>query len=92
MNIFGLRWTSDAHARPNNRILAHTTTRLLQMSVRAIDTLENMMDDEKASSASRVSASRLAMDMIYRGAAIDDIIEQPKTVEAQLLHLSLIPT
>ncbi len=67
-------------------ILAHTTTRLQQMSVRALDTLENVMDDEKASAASRVSASRLAMDMMYRGAAIDDIIERLKTVEGE--HLS----
>ena len=68
-------------------ILAHTTTRLRQMSVRALDTLENVMDDEKSSSASRVSASRLAMDMMYRGAAIDDIIERLKTVEGkQLSH------
>ncbi len=66
-------------------ILAHTTTRLQQMSVRALDTLENVMDDQKASSASRVSASRLAMDMMYRGAAIDDIIERLKTLEAQRL-------
>ncbi len=68
-------------------ILAHTTTRLQQMSVRALDTLENVMDDQKASSASRVSASRLAMEMMYRGAAIDDIIERLKTVEGkQLSH------
>ncbi len=68
-------------------ILAHTTTRLQQMSVRALDTLENVMDDQKASSASRVSASRLTMDMMYRGAAIDDIIERLKTVEGkQLSH------
>ena len=66
-------------------ILAHTTTRLQQMSVRALDTLENVMDDQKASSASRVSASRLAMDMMYRGAAIDDIIERLKTVEGEQL-------
>ena len=56
------------------------------MSVRALDTLENVMDDQKASSASRVSASRLAMDMMYRGAAIDDIIERLKSVEKN--HLS----
>ena len=68
-------------------ILAHTTTRLQQTSVRALDTLENVMDDQKASSASRVSASRLAMEMMYRGAAIDDIIERLKTVEGkQLSH------
>ncbi len=67
-------------------ILAHTTTRLQQMSVRALDTLENVMEDEKASSASRVSASRLSLEMMYRGCALDDIVERLKTVEKR--HLS----
>ena len=85
------RWMKQESFQPALRaarrdILAHTTTRLQQMSVRALDTLENVMDDQKASSASRVSASRLAMEMMYRGAAIDDIIERLKTVEGK--HLS----
>jgi hypothetical protein len=68
-------------------ILVHTTTRLQQMSVRAVDALEQVLDDEKATAASRVSASRLALDMMYRGAALDDIIDRIKTVESnQLSH------
>ena len=63
-------------------ILVHTTTRLQQMSVRAVDALEKVLDDDKATSASRISASRLTLDMMYRGAAIDDIIDRLKTVEA----------
>ena len=66
--------------------LAHTTTRLQQVSTRAVDTLEGVMDDEKASSASRVSAARLCLDMMYHGAALDDIVERLKTMEKQ--HLS----
>ena len=61
--------------------LAHTTTRLQQISARAVDTLEGVMEDEKASSASRVSASRLSLEMMYRGCALDDIVERLKTVE-----------
>ena len=64
-------------------ILVHTTTRLQQMSVLAVDALEKVLDDEKATSASRISASRLTLDMVYRGAAIDDIIDRLKTVEAK---------
>ena len=66
--------------------LAHTTTRLQQITARAVDTLEAVMEDEKASSASRVSASRLSLEMMYRGAVLDDIIERLKTVEKKQLH------
>ena len=66
--------------------LAHTTTRLQQITARAIDTLEAVMEDEKASSASRVSASRLSLEMMYRGAVLDDIIARLKTVEKKQLH------
>ncbi len=65
--------------------LAHTTARLQQITARAVDTLEAVMEDEKASSASRVSASRLSLEMMYRGAVLDDIIERLKTVERQQL-------
>ncbi len=66
--------------------LAQTTTRLQQITARAVDTLEAVMEDEKASSASRVSASRLSLEMMYRGAVLDDIIERLKTVEKKQLR------
>ena len=61
--------------------LAQTTTRLQQMTARAVDTLGEVLEDKKASSASRVSAARLTLDMMYHGAALDDIVERLKTVE-----------
>ena len=48
--------------------LRHTSTRLQQISARAVDTLDGIMKDEKASTASRVSAARLSLDMVYRAA------------------------
>ena len=85
------RWMKEDHFQTALRearrdALAHTTTRLQQVSTRAVDTLEGIMDDEKASSASRVSAARLSLDMMYHGAALDDIVERLKTMEKQ--HLS----
>ena len=69
------------------KALGHTTTRFQQISVRAVETLEGVMEDEKASAASRVSAARLSLEMMYRGGAIDDIVERLKTVERnQLSH------
>ena len=44
------------------------------------------MEDEKASSASRVSASRLSLEMMYRCAALDDIVERLKTIEKKRLN------
>ncbi len=83
-------WMKQDHFQTALRVarrdaLAHTTTRLQQITARAVDTLEGVMEDEKASSASRVSASRLSLEMMYRGAVLDDIIERLKTVERQQL-------
>ena len=68
--------------------LAQTTTHLQQMTARAVRTLGDVLEDENASSASRVSAARLTLDMMYHGAALDDIVERLKTVEkTQLAEL-----
>ena len=61
--------------------LAQTTTRLQQMTAQAVHTLGDVMEDENASHAGRVSAARLTLDMMYHGAALDDIVERLKTVE-----------
>ncbi len=84
-------WMKQDHFQTALRVarrdaLAHTTTRLQQLTARAVDTLEGVMEDEKASSASRVSASRLSLEMMYRGCALDDIVERLKTMEKN--HLS----
>ena len=84
-------WMKQDHFQTVLRVarrnaLAHTTTRLQQITARAVDTIEDVMEDKKASSASRVSASRLSLEMMYRGCALDDIVERLKTMEKN--HLS----
>jgi len=81
-------WMNQEHfqtalMRVRRNALAHTSTRLQQMSARAVDTLEGVLDDEKASSASRVSAARLSLDMLYRGSALDDIVQRLYPIENQ---------
>ena len=83
------RTEGSEQRRIHSQALGHTTTRLQQISARAVETLEGVMEDEKASAASRVSAARLSLEMMYRGGAIDDIVERLKTVERnQLSHPS----
>ena len=81
-------WMNQEHfqtalMRVRRNALAHTSTRLQPMSARAVDTLEGVLDDEKASSESRVSAARLSLDMLYRGSALDDIVQRLYTIENQ---------
>ena len=85
------KWMKQDHFRTvlqeaRENALCHTSTRLQQISACAVDTLVGVMKDEKASAASRVSAARSSLDMVYCGRALDDIFERLHTVERQ--HLS----
>ena len=84
------KWMKQDHFRTvlqeaRENALGHTSTRLQQISACAVDTLVGVMKDEKASAASRVSAARSSLDMVYRGRALDDIIERLHTVERRQL-------
>jgi transposase len=83
-------WINQDHFQTCLRVardkaLGHTSTRLQQITARAVKTLEDIMDDEKNSASSRVSAARLSLDMMYRARAIDDIVERLHTVESSQL-------
>ena len=61
--------------------LTQLATHLQHMAGRAVTTLDNVIADEKASSASRVSAARYTMDMFYKASQIEDMMERLKTME-----------
>jgi transposase len=79
-------WINQDHFQTSLRdarekALGHTSTRVQQITARAVKTLEDIMDDDKNSASSRVSAVRLSLDMMYRARAIDDIVERLHTLE-----------
>ena len=61
--------------------LTQLATHLQHMAGRAAGTLDEIMEDKNATSASRVSAARYSMEMFYKAATLEDIMERLMTVE-----------
>ena len=54
------------------------------MADRAAGTLDEIMLDKNATSASRVSAARYSMEMYYKAATLEDVQERLMTMEKRL--------
>ena len=61
--------------------LTQLATHLQHMAGRGAGTLNEIMEDKNATSASRVSAARYSMEMFYKAATLEDIMERLMTVE-----------
>ena len=70
------------HARELS--LTQLATHLQHMAGRAARTLDTIMEDEKATSASRVSAARYSIEMFYKVAQLEDMMERLMTMEKRL--------
>ncbi len=80
------RWlkqdTFQSHLRRARRqALSQALGRLQQVADRAVDTLDTILDDKKATTASRVSAVRAALRYACHGIEIDDFEERLAAVE-----------
>ena len=80
------RWlkqdTFQSHLRRARRqALSQALGRLQQVADRAVDTLDTILDDKKATTAGRVSAVRAALRYACHGIEIDDFEERLTTVE-----------
>ena len=80
------RWlkqdTFQSHLRRARRqALSESLGRLQQVADRAVDTLDTILDDKKATAASRVSAVRAAFRFACHGIEIDDFEERLAAVE-----------
>ena len=70
--------------------LAEATARLQQLSRAAVGALDDLIEGENVTAASRVSAIRIALDFAYRGAELEqleEIEERLRRVEATLDEL-----
>ena len=61
--------------------VTQATARLQHVAVRAVDTLDTVMDDAKATASSRVSAARTALDLAYRAVELEDVEERVTALE-----------
>ena len=80
------RWlkqdTFQSHLRRARRqALSQALGRLQQVADRAVDTLDAILNDEKATAAGRVSAVRAALRFACHGIEIDDFEERLAAVE-----------
>ena len=67
--------------RARRQALSQALGRLQQVADRAVDTLDTILDDKKATTASRVSAVRAALRYACHGIEIDDFEERLAAVE-----------
>ncbi len=80
------RWTTQPAfqselRRARRQALGRAVGRLQQVAERAVDALDQVMQDEKASPANRVSAARTALRFACHGAEIDDFEERLSALE-----------
>ena len=81
------RWLrEDEHFRrcvqaARRSALGQATARLQQMAVSSVDSLQQIIADEKAGAASRVSGIRTNLDYAYRAIELEDIEERLTRIE-----------
>ena len=63
--------------------LTQLATHMQHSVAHAAKTLNQVMQDEKATPAARVSAARCSMDLYYKAATLEDIMDRLITVEGQ---------
>lgn len=66
------------------QVLEHATARLQRLSCGAVGILEEILRDENASPASRISGIRALLDFAYRAFELEDIEERLAGVERRL--------
>ena len=74
----------SAVRRARQLSLTQLATHLQHMAGRAAGTLDEVMLDKNATSASRVSAARYSMEMYYKAATLEDVQERLMTMEKRL--------
>ena len=63
--------------------LTQLATHMQHSVAHAAKTLNQVMQDEKATPAARVSAARCSMDLYYKAATLEDIMDRLRTGEGQ---------
>ena len=61
--------------------LGQATARLQQMAISSVDSLQQIIADDKSSAASRVSGIRTNLDYAYRAIELEDIEERLTRIE-----------
>ncbi len=84
------RWlTSREHFRTALRreqraTMAAVTARLQQVALKAVDTLEDVMEDGEASHASKVTAARALLELAQERIDMDEVAQRLEAIERGL--------
>ncbi|MGV3006012.1 replication protein [Streptococcus pluranimalium] len=68
-----------------NEMLKETTTRLQNASIRAVEVLLEIMNDNAVSPYARQQSAQTVLSMAYKAVETTDIVEQLEVLEAKLL-------
>src|SRR5215203_1134602 len=73
----------DAYRRARREAVEHARARLQQASGEAVEALRDVMNDEDAPPASRVSAARTVLDMAMQATSEEEILRRLADLEAR---------
>jgi len=71
----------EAHRQLVRRTMQTVTGRLQYESLKAVNVLSEIMDDEEAPYYSRVEASKTILDMAYKGYELEDVLQRVEKLE-----------
>ena len=81
-------WLKNSYFQMHFKKLKHdfiknTTAKLQANTLRAVDTLVNIMENENLSALARVQSARTILEFAYKGAEIEDIQDRLDKLEMQ---------
>ena len=81
-------WLKNPYFQMHFKKLKHdfiknTTAKLQANTLRAVDTLVNIMENENLSALARVQSARTILELAYKGAEIEDIQDRLDKLEKQ---------
>ena len=84
------RWLKDAqftssYRKARQQLVEHSISRIQKASGEAIELLRTVLQDDTAPASSRVSASKIILELSIRGLEITDIIERIENLEQAVM-------
>ena len=75
---------NEAYLTYRRETMQQSTANLQRISHKAIDTLEEVLEDPAAPTSSRVQAARAVLDLAYKGLELDDILQRLAKIEERI--------
>jgi hypothetical protein len=73
-----------AYYEAKRAIMAHALSRMQRITAKAVTTLERVMDNPRAPSASRVAAAKTVIDIALKAVTLEDLEQRLSRIEGEL--------